>query len=117
MDFICINKEQFSLEGVHQNKKETNSSKNKGNEKNEKKTTETSNVNKSEPYPNMFYMYNPMMMPPTSKDQKGQFPMYCLYPVYMDPSKMPKDMNPQNMCFYPPMMGMFPHGEAPSTHN
>ena len=30
--------------------------------------------------------------------------MYDFYPVYMDPIKMPKDMNKQNIMFFPPLL-------------
>ena len=57
----------------------------------------------------MFYGYNPMMMPSMNNmDPKFQMntPGVYFVPVYYDPSRMPKDMNPQtmaNMGMYYPM--------------
>ena len=62
------------------------------------------------PNPQMFYPYNPMMMMPQMNNMDAKYPMsnpgFYYVPVYIDPSKMPKDMNQQNMpMFYP--MGMY----------
>ena len=40
--------------------------------------------------------------------------MVYFYPVYVDPSKMPKDMNPQNMGFYPTMIPQMPQMYQPN---
>ena len=107
MNNILEHKEEFSLEGI----KKTNS--NEDNTKNETQQTNTSkqenNNNTYLPNQQMFYMYNPYFYPQmgTPMDSKGQpnQGMYYYYPVFIDPSKMPKDMNGQNMgMFYPPMM-------------
>ena len=67
----------------------------------------------------MFYMYNPMMMPQMNNmDSKGQMePGVYYYPVFIDPTKVPKDM--QNMgMFYPPMMpSMFPQNFTEQKFN
>ena len=61
----------------------------------------------------MYFMYNPyvyqMNTPMDSKGQPNQG-MYYFYPFCIDQSKMPKDINGQNMgMFYPPMMApMYP---------
>jgi hypothetical protein len=101
----CTHKEGFSLEGNQSNKKNSNPSPKENEEKGETIPPDFNNMNNAY-YP--FYMFNPMMMNPTM-DSKGQVnPMFCFYPVPYDPSKMPKDMNGQNMGYYPPMMGMYP---------
>ena len=51
----------------------------------------------------------PQMSSMDSKEQMNQGMYYYYYPVYIDPSKMPKDMNGQSTgMFYPPMMPMYP---------
>ena len=93
-------KEGFSLKGNDSNKKAANSSSNENNSKGE---TQSDFSTMNSYYP-PYYMYNPMLQ--SNMDPKQ---MYYFYPVYMDPTKMPKDMNGQNMMFFPtPMMGMYP---------
>ena len=98
-------KEEFSLEGI---KKESTTE----NSKNENKNKEYTFL----PNQQMFYMYNPMAMQQMSNmsnmnnmEGKGQMNQgIYYYPILIDPSKFPKDM--QNMgMFYPPMMSpMYP---------
>ena len=95
-------KEGFSLKGNDSNKKAANSSSNENNSKGETQS-DSSTMNN---YFGQYYMYNPMT--PGNMDPKQMNQMYYFYPVYMDPTKMPKDMNGQNMMFFPPMMGMYP---------
>ena len=55
-------------------------------------------------------MFNPIMMTPQmsssmdSKEQTNQGMYYYYYPVYIDPTKIPKDMNGQTGMFYSPMI-------------
>ena len=96
----CTHKEEFSLEATPSKK---DSSSNTNNIK-----SETPSPFPSQP---MYYMYNPMMMSQMNPmDPKGNMSQgYYFYPVFIDPTKMPKDMNAQNMgMFYPPMMPMYP---------
>ena len=60
------------------------------------------------------YMYNPMMMTPYM-DPKGQ--MFFCYPVYIDPTKIPKDMNGQNLMYFQPYMYQPNYGEQGFMQN
>ena len=72
-------------------------------------------------------MFNPMMAPhmssTDSKEHMNQGMYYYYYPVFIDPSKLPKDMNGQTKgFFYPPMMPMYPQNFTeqsftPNTNN
>ena len=104
---ILEHKETFSLEGTKKN--QNNSSPSTNNTKNESQSKNMSKPDFGSAYPpnQMFYMYNPMMMPQMPQmDSKGQMtPQIIYYPIYYDPTKMSKDMNGQNMgMFYSPMM-------------
>ena len=112
-------KEEFSIGGS--NRKKNISS---NNEKNDTNKQEFSNTFPQTPY----YMFNPKLMSPQmsstdSKEQMNQGMYYYFYPVYIDPTKMPKDMNGQNTgMFYPPMIPMYPQNFIekyfiPNTNN
>ena len=81
-------KEAIILKGNDSNKKAANSSLNGNNSKGETQSNFISMNN----YYGQYYIYNTMMIT-NNIYPKQMNQIYYFYPVYMDPIKMPKDMN------------------------